>query len=55
MQNSKNKHRNQTIFTDAWNTLAAEMPIAIIAFGVLANFGWVVGLFWLLSYWIVWH
>ena len=55
MQNSGNKPRKQTIFAATLNALATEMPFAVIAFGVLVNFAWVIGLFWLLSYWIVWR
>jgi len=37
------------------NLIAGEFPTAMLAFGVLANFAWVAGAFWILSYWIAWH
>jgi hypothetical protein len=55
MQKPTNKLRNLTILTNTLSELAAEIPAAVIAFGVFANFAWVIGLFWLLSYWIAWH
>jgi hypothetical protein len=55
MLKSRNKYHYQTILTHALNAVLAELPIATIAFGVLANFAWFAILFWLLSYWIVWH
>ena len=55
MQKSTNKHGDPTVLTYALNALIAEMPMAIIVFGVLANFAWVAVLFWFLSYWIVWR
>jgi hypothetical protein len=55
MLNSRSKHHHQTTLTDALNAVLVEFPTMTIAFGVLANFAWLAVLFWLLSYWIVWH
>jgi hypothetical protein len=55
MLNSRSKHHDQTILTNALNAVLTEFPLATIVFGVVTNFAWVAIVFWLLSYWIVWH
>jgi hypothetical protein len=55
MQKSHKKSLNPLNWINSPSLLAQEFPTAILVFGVVANFAWLVVVFWFLSYWIIWY
>jgi hypothetical protein len=54
MQKSHKKSLNPLNWINPPSLLTREFPTAILVFGVVANFAWLVVVFWFLSYWIIW-